>query len=277
MNQINNFEDGLRYKLYSDMDKIIHPTISKKNISSYKIVLNEEILPVRVFYPEKISQLDKVIIYIHGISSVSGCGNHYAEICMNLAIKTKQLVIAVDYEENKRYLDALNDISRCVEFLCDELKLLKIGISEITLMGDSIGATMVLGVNKMMNRKITKCILVSPVLSGDYFDDVNVDKNDKVNTGLVNSLKNYYSNSLRFKKNYKDQLVFPLFGDDFDFDKGLIIIGSNDFLKEEAYKYSEMTKSLILEIPFVGHGFLKNMSLDIESEFYNKVHEFLND
>ncbi len=276
MQQINNFEDGLKYKLYSNIKKIIHPSISKRNISSYKIVLNEEITPVRVFYPEKVSNLNKVIIYIHGISSVSGCGNHYSDICVELALKTKRLVIAVDYDEDKRYLDCLNDVSECVKFLCDELVDAKISLSNITLMGDSIGATMVVSVNKILGGIIKKCILISPVLSGNYFDDVNTLKNDKINTGLINSLKNYYGSSLRFKKNYKDELVFPLLSKKQLECEVLIITGENDFIKGEAYRYLEICQGEILEIPVVGHGLLRNMNLDVENAFYTKVCEFLN-
>ena len=238
MQEINNFEDDLKYKLYSNLNKIMHPSISKKNISSYKIVLKEDISLVRVFYPLKVSNLNKVIIYIHGISSVSGCGNHYSDICMNIALKTKQLVIAVDYDEHKRYLECLKDIAKCVKFISDELNLLGIDNNSITLMGDSIGATMAYSVSKMLGD-IKRNILISPVLSGKYFEEVNIIKNDKVNTGLVNSLKNYYTEVLRFKKNYKDELVFPLLGKEKTTNNILIITASNDYLKEEAYQFSE--------------------------------------
>ena len=274
MQEINNFEDDLKYKLYSNLNKIMHPSISKKNISSYKIVLKEDISLVRVFYPLKVSNLNKVIIYIHGISSVSGCGNHYSDICMNIALKTKQLVIAVDYDEHKRYLECLKDIAKCVKFISDELNLLGIDNNSITLMGDSIGATMAYSVSKMLGD-IKRNILISPVLSGKYFEEVNIIKNDKVNTGLVNSLKNYYTEVLRFKKNYKDELVFPLLGKEKTTNNILIITASNDYLKEEAYQFSEFHSCDILELAVGGHGFLKNMSLDIENVFYTKILEFL--
>ena len=274
MQEINNFEDDLKYKLYSNLNKIMHPSISKKNISSYKIVLKEDISLVRVFYPLKVSNLNKVIIYIHGISSVSGCGNHYSDICMNIALKTKQLVIAVDYDEHKRYLECLKDIAKCVKFISDELNLLGIDNNSITLMGDSIGATMAYSVSKMLGD-IKRNILISPVLSGKYFEEVNIIKNDKVNTGLVNSLKNYYTEVLRFKKNYKDELVFPLLGKEKTTNNILIITASNDYLKEEAYQFSEFHSCDILELTVGGHGFLKNMSLDIENIFYTKILEFL--
>ena len=68
MEYINDLENKFEYKLYSNVEKIMHPTISKRNISSYKIVLDEKIVPVKVFYPERVSQLNDIIIYVHGIS-----------------------------------------------------------------------------------------------------------------------------------------------------------------------------------------------------------------
>ena len=152
--------------------------------------------------------------------------------------------------------------------------LLGIDNNSITLMGDSIGATMAYSVSKMLGD-IKRNILISPVLSGKYFEEVNIIKNDKVNTGLVNSLKNYYTEVLRFKKNYKDELVFPLLGKEKTTNNILIITASNDYLKEEAYQFSEFHSCDILELAVGGHGFLKNMSLYIENIFYTKILEFL--
>lgn len=41
------------YKLYRTVYEIIHPTISKKNISNYKIMIQEDLVPLRIFYPKK--------------------------------------------------------------------------------------------------------------------------------------------------------------------------------------------------------------------------------
>ena len=64
----NEFDKEIMYKLFRTVNEILHPTISKKNISDYKIIMDDDILPVRVFYPKKITGIDKVIIYvdIHG-------------------------------------------------------------------------------------------------------------------------------------------------------------------------------------------------------------------
>ena len=46
-----------KYKLYRTIKEILHPTISKRNISNYKIVIDEDLLLLRVFYPKKVSEI----------------------------------------------------------------------------------------------------------------------------------------------------------------------------------------------------------------------------
>lgn len=275
MMQANSFDNGLKCKLYSDIEKIIHPTISKKNISNYRIVFNEEVVPVRVFYPEKVSQIDHVVIYIHGISSISLCKGYYSNICAEFAITSRRLVIAIDYDEGKKYLEVLNDCSNCVKYLCDELTKFGININNITLMGDSIGATIAIGVNRLLGGLISKGILISPVLSGNHLNDANVLKNDKSNSLLITNLIDYYKKSLRFKKNYKDSLVFPLLSKEPVFEKVLLVVGGIDILKEETLQYGDITGSQVLEIPLVNHDFLRNMIIDVKNKFYTNVCSFL--
>ena len=86
---VNSFDQTLKYKLYRTVYEIIHPTISKKNISSYRIVFNDDVLPVRVFYPKKVSNISRVIIYVPGVTEVTGCLGDYAEICRNISHETE--------------------------------------------------------------------------------------------------------------------------------------------------------------------------------------------
>ena len=96
---VNSFDQTLKYKLYRTVYEIIHPTISKKNISSYRIVFNDDVLPVRVFYPKKVSNISRVIIYVPGVTEVTGCLGDYAEICRNISHETEELVIALDLDD----------------------------------------------------------------------------------------------------------------------------------------------------------------------------------
>ena len=76
----DNFDSLIKYKLYRNVKDLIHPSISKRNISDYRIILNDNLLPVRVFYPKKVSNMKKVIIYIPGDGNVTDSYGKYTEI-----------------------------------------------------------------------------------------------------------------------------------------------------------------------------------------------------
>ena len=42
-----------KYKLYRTLYDIIHPSISRKNITNYNIIINEKLLPLQIYYPKK--------------------------------------------------------------------------------------------------------------------------------------------------------------------------------------------------------------------------------
>ena len=50
--------------LYKSIREILHPSISKKNISNYKIIIDQDLLPLKVYYPKKVSNLNNILIYI---------------------------------------------------------------------------------------------------------------------------------------------------------------------------------------------------------------------
>ena len=118
----NEFDKEIKYKLFRTVNEILHPTISKKNISDYKIIVEDDILPVRVFYPKQVTNIDKVIIYVHGDGDVTDCLGEYSNICKNFAVKTNCLIIAVEYDDIKSgYNDIVNEVNKCIKYLYDKL------------------------------------------------------------------------------------------------------------------------------------------------------------
>ena len=118
----DNFSNHERYKLFRNMYEIIHPTISKKNISNYRITLDEEILPVRVFYPKKLANISSVVIYVPGEGNVSNCYGEYESILKDMAINLDKLVIAIDYfDEEIKYPYLFDKIYDSVDFVIKEL------------------------------------------------------------------------------------------------------------------------------------------------------------
>ena len=182
----NEFDNEIIYKLFRTVTEILHPTISKKNISNYKIIIDEEILPVRIFYPKKVSNLDKAIIYIHGNGIITDCAEKYSDICKKIASKTDRLVIAIEYNEDKRkYKEMYESIYNTVKYLYKELNRNTIENENICLMGDSTGASIIAGINYLNDNEIsiTKEILFYPVVTTDHSNYESVKSNEEFNIG----------------------------------------------------------------------------------------------
>ena len=232
----NAFEKEERYKLYRTVREILHPTISKKNISEYKIIVDDNLLPLRIFYPQKVTNMNKVTIYIHGDTLLTNCKAKYAEISNKIALSTDNLVISIDSEEltnvtNKKYISKMYETTK---YLIEELY--KLNIVNIKLLGDSTGSTTILNFkdNLKKDNLNLKTILFYPVLSSKY-----ITKKNKAN-------KDIYDNSL-------------------------IIIGSEDEYFEEIKIYTNN----IVEIPNMKHGFLKEENQTVKKLYQEAITKFL--
>lgn len=140
-------------KLYRNVSDIINPSISRKNISDYKIVFNDELVPVQVFYPDINTVLDKVSIYIHGREI---CSDFYEEY----ALKTKNVVIVIDFSR-ENYDKEIEDI---VNYMVEELIKENIKKENITLVGDFTGSDVIIELNEKIRyfNELGK-VLISPI------------------------------------------------------------------------------------------------------------------
>lgn len=286
----NDFDTENKYKLYRTVYEIIHPTISKKNISSYKIVLDDNLSPLRVFYPEKVSTISSVIIYIHGNSYVSGSINSYSKICKGIAKKCNKLVIAIDYKSDLGYKFpiGLNECYETIKYLYQELEKVNIDPNKIILMGDSTGGNIVVSITLKAREdksiKISKEVLIYPVLSGDYNKKSkyqSIIKNSELDLLTVKHLNLFMKNYVNKKSDLKNPLISPLEETNYkDLPPTLIITGDLDPVRDEAIEYfdrlkKENIKTEHLNITFATHGFLNSNDEEIKKEFYTAVNKFM--
>ena len=262
-------------KLYRNINELLHPAISKKNISNYTIIIDEDILPVQVYYPKKVSHIEKVIIFIHGSSTITDC--NYMDIYKLFAKNTDSLVIAVEYDD-VNYKKMYKDIFKTVSFVHKGLVRNNIDSNNITLIGDSTGCNIITGINYLNKKEIDikKEVLFYPVISLDYekakYDSMI--KNKDFNLGILTKLRSYYE-----KIEYKsDKLLKPLELKDYDgIPKTLIVVGKVDSLRDEAKEYYDKLNSNneYKELEFLAHGFLKKMDKDVEKEVFQEINKFL--
>ena len=114
-------------KLYRNLYDIIHPSISRKNISNYKIIFNDNLIPVRIFYPNRDTKLGRVIIYIHGDKTND-------KVYEEIAKRTDSIVIFLEYRKEKIEIDCNN----MIQYLLKGLKDCNISLENVLLMGEDI-------------------------------------------------------------------------------------------------------------------------------------------
>lgn len=164
-----------KYRLYRSLYDILNPTISRKNISNYNIVINKDILPIEVYYPKKNIKISNIIIYI---PSSNDTNNLYSD----LAINTNNLVIVLNYDDNK------DNCYNTIKYIYDNVK--DIITDNITIMTDTEGSDIEEYIidksYKTNDFKISKAILLEPTISlneniiNNSLIVINKDSNNKV-------------------------------------------------------------------------------------------------
>lgn len=274
-NNGDNFCSLEKYKLYRSVYEIFHPTISKKNISNYKVVLDEKMLPVHVFYPKKVADTKSVIIYIPGNGIVSGSYGKYSNICKNIALECNKLVIAIDYfNGSDKYPTTSNKIFKIINYLLDEFENNGVEYNNITLMGDSTGCLIIKDILVKLNNKekrIGKSIFMYPVVRENYDDYVwnesCINLNYNFDKRLCNYLNKYYSKGNGC--DWNRELFYKTI------DSCLIILGDMDLLKEDGILLSDMLNCSFESIKFATHGFLNCFDEEILNETYKIIKKYL--
>lgn len=279
-----DFDQEVRYKLYRTVKDLITPSISKVNISRYRIVFNDDLLPVRVFYPKKVSDIKDVIIYVPGDGTITKCHSKYTDICTNLALELDKMIIAIDYTNIiNTYPSSLEKIEEVIKYLYEELISSGIIKDNITLMGDSTGGNYISSITfrfiKDNINYIDKEILLYPLLSGDYSKNSKYSSISNANNkSFIDSVRRYMREYASIKDNLKLEDVCPLLNVDYNnYPKTLIITGELDPLKDEAEEFFKHlnNESKYLNINLASHGFINSNDFDIRNKLVNGIKEFI--
>lgn len=277
----NEFDDEIKYRLFRSVKDILHPAISKKNVSNYKIVIEQDILPVRIFYPKRVTGISKIMIMIHGNAKVTDSVENYSNICKKLSTITNAMIIAIEYKEKKEsYEETIQEVYKTVKYLYDRLMKNNIEKKDIILVGDSTGCNIITAINYLNKKDISieKEILFYPTLSLDYWDATSFESlkaNETFNFELLGNLREYFT--FVFGEAKENPLWNPLKAD-VNVPKTLVFAGKVDSLRDEAKAYQEKypKKVKFVEVPFASHGFLKNMEKDVEEEIAKEIENFIN-
>jgi len=280
------------YKLFRVLQNIISiDFINSNNYEDIEFNLEDRNIKARIF--NKVNNPKGLIIYLHGGGWVFGSKESYTKSCLELAERTKRIVISIDYRLAPEYPfpNGLNDCYECIKIIMNNLDKIGFNNRDVCLMGDSAGGNLVAAtIIKMRNTldfKIEKQILLYPSLQADYsintkYKSVIKKRKDYFLTQKL--LEEYISLYVKNKKDLNNPLVSPL-KDKFPFfyPETLIITSDNDPLRDEGRRYSNKLRLYFNKVKYyniVGamHGFLNN-PLDKESKeyAYAKIIEFLGD
>lgn len=268
----NIFDNKEKYKLYRNVVDLLKPSISKRNISDYKIMLSSTYFPIRVFYPNKLKDMENIIIYIPGDGTITDSLGEYTNICNNLAIKTKSCIIAIDYfDEDITFPKTTNKVEEVVKYLYEELIKINISKEKIYLMGDSFGSIIVNDINiKFIENNIDYIknnIAFYPLIKLKY-ENNNISSKDAITITRYKKFINNYLNNNEYKSvlEYKNINKFPRY---------LVITADIDPLKEEALLfYKKLTNAKHYNLEYNTHGFLKNIST-MKNNVYEELNNFI--
>ena len=272
----NDFGSEDTYKLYRTVYEIIHPTISKKNISNYKIMIQEDLVPLRIFYPKKISTITRVILYIHGKRWMINGFYSYKEVCERLVQEMDTLVIVLDYENNT-YQKIVEQSYQTIKYLYEGLNRVGIEKENIITIGDSVGASILSSVVLMDKSMIKKEILLYPALDFSFKTKYpSMEQNSQIDLLTMNHLRTYCNKYIDLKKynsvmNEKDYSDWP---------NTLVVTGDLDPLRDEGEEFSKRLrkknkKSKYINIKFASHGFLNSKDEEAKDECFVEMKNFI--
>lgn len=135
-------------KLYRNLYEIVHPSISRRNITEYQIVLDENVLPIQVFYPGVEVEIKTMILYLPGEMRDD---SFYEELAKQMN-STVLLLEFLESDEEKRY-------EKTIHYIWDELKRYSIH-DNLSFMADGIGCHIL---NEMDGFCLSKKVYLSPL------------------------------------------------------------------------------------------------------------------
>ena len=276
---IDNFETEDTYKLYRTVYEIIHPTISKKNISNYKIIVEESLTPLRIFYPQKISKLEKAIIYVPGRNWIVNGIKSYNDVCLELVTKLDTIIIALDYElQEHEYDKTVNTCYNTLKYLVKGLNEAGIEKEKITVIGDSIGASIIANISMIQQDDFPKQVILYPVLNLAFDTsekDSSLIQNNKLDSSTLSHLK------LFSKKYINKKYTSPLKCQDYkNWPTTLIITGDIDPVRDEGIMLGDLLKQAskknkTINLKFAPHGFLNHKDEETIEECIKEIQSFI--
>ena len=180
----------------------------------------------------------KTILYFHGGAYMAEMTNKHWEFVERIVNDTGAKVIIPDYPLAPKY--NYEDVYNMVEPLYNEI-INEVGSSYLTLMGDSAGGGLALGLLEKGVKTPNKVVLISPWLDASMSNESmkEVQKNDKnLNIYTLKLAAEAYAG----KPDTSDYLISPINGDLSKLKNVTILTGTHDILNPDVYVLEQKMK-----------------------------------
>ncbi len=219
-------------------------------------------IEVRVVRPKNSTEKLPVILYIHGGGWVMGGKESFDMLIRKLAVCTDSAVFFPEYSlsPEAQYPQALNEISRVLEYIYNNAKELNIDNTKIAIAGDSAGGNMAtvtaLAVKKALQKQkenkpdiIFECLFY-PVTNADM-DTKSYDSFKDGPWLSKKAMEWFFEAYVPEKKLRDDATVSPLKASEEELallPPTLIITDENDVLRDEGEAYARKLDSAGVDV-----------------------------
>lgn len=228
--------------------KAIDPLKKFYDTIDVKIYNGDYEVPVRIYHPDKRMTVKNtpVILFLHGGGWVTESIDTYNRVCRNLACKTEQVVVSVDYRLAPEYKfpTALEDCYAVARELFVN-KSLNINQEDITLAGDSAGGNLAAALSLLARDRgefiPKRQILIYPCVNCDFSEDTPYRSAIENGSNYLLTRKDLVNYIQMYKGHDEDMMnpyFAPILAKDFSNQpKTLIITAEFDPLRDEGEAY----------------------------------------
>ena len=219
----------------------------KKHMTNQFNVLETVVTEISASNPSK-----RLVIYIHGGAFVSGPTQHHWDSIKKIHQETNQTIWLCDYPKAPE--TKITEIAKNINEVYQSA-LKKYDANAITLIGDSVGGTLVIGLiqNLIKTKKIAqpeKIILISPVLDASLPDpqSLQIDSTDPMLSaaGFLSAKSMCAENN-----NLKAANLSPIYGEFKSFPKTIMYLAEDDITYPDQLKMVEQLHQNKVEVEVI--------------------------
>ncbi|MGL4799967.1 MAG: alpha/beta hydrolase [Cellulosilyticaceae bacterium] len=278
------------YEKERRFDELTHPNLLKVFYKMWdrKVTKDGYAIPVRIFSPNK-EVKKELLIFFHGGGFVKGSIEKYTRVCHQLAEFTGHTVLSVEYRlaPEHPFPTGLMDCYEVVKEVMKDREILGMYPEEVTLIGDSAGASLAAAISLMARDtgdfEVKQQILIYPLTYNDHSKTSpykSVEENGYDYLLTSKRLRDYVKLYIKDKNDLENPYFAPMLTKTFQNQpRTLVITSQYDPLRDEGEAYGEKLKEAgneveIHRIPDTIHGFF---SLPIVFEPVKKCYGLIND